>query len=136
MTISYATNTPLDLDAVIEIYIASTLGERRPVADREAMAAMLQHANLTIGAWDGDRLVGLSRSLTDFAYCCYLADLAVHADYQRQGIGLELIRHTRAALGPNAFLTLLSAPAAEAYYPRIGLSPHRSAWILYPGDKI
>jgi predicted GNAT superfamily acetyltransferase len=136
MTISYATNTPLDLDAVIEIYIASTLGERRPVADREAMAAMLQHANLTIGAWDGDRLVGLSRSLTDFAYCCYLADLAVHADYQRQGIGLELIRHTRAALGPNAFLTLLSGRAGGAAEARSGLSPHRSAWILYPGDKI
>jgi predicted N-acetyltransferase YhbS len=136
MPISYATNTPLDLDAVIELYIASTLGERRPVADREAMAAMLQHANLTISAWDGDRLVGLSRSLTDFAYCCYLADLAVHADHQRQGIGLELIRRTRAALGPSAFLTLLSAPAAEAYYPRIGMSSHHSAWILYPDDEI
>jgi GNAT superfamily N-acetyltransferase len=136
MTISYATNIPLDLDAVIELYVASTLGERRPVTDRDVMAAMLQHADLTISAWDRDRLVGIARSLTDFAYCCYLADLAVHADYQRQGIGLGLIRRTRTALGPNAFLTLLSAPAAEAYYPRIGLSPHHSAWILYPDDEI
>ena len=136
MPITYKLNASLDLDAAIQLYVASTLGERRPVADREAMAAMLQHANLTISAWDGDRLVGLSRSLTDFAYCCYLADLAVHADYQRQGIGLGLVRHTRAALGPNAFLTLLSAPVAEEYYPRIGLSPHHSAWILYPDDEI
>lgn len=136
MSITYRTNTPLDLDAVIELYTASTLGQRRPVDDRVTMAQMLEHANLTISAWDGDSLVGIARSLTDFGYCCYLADLAVHQDYQRQGIGRQLIHLTRAELGPRAYLTLLAAPAAVDYYPRIGMSPHPSAWILHPNDQI
>ncbi|MQC27319.1 MAG: GNAT family N-acetyltransferase, partial [Chloroflexi bacterium] len=102
--IEYRTNTELELDAVIALYIDSTLGERRPVDDRARMAQMLEEANLVLSAWDGQQLVGIARSLTDWAYCCYLSDLAVRADYQRQGIGKELIRRTRAALSPKASL--------------------------------
>lgn len=58
--ITYKMGNILDLDAVIELYRASTLGERRPVEDRERMAAMLRHANLVVTAWDGPLLVGIS----------------------------------------------------------------------------
>ena len=78
-TITYRTGNDLDLDAVIESDVASTLGQRRPVDDRQCMARMIVEANLVVTAWDGDLLVGISRSLTDFCYICYLADLAVPA---------------------------------------------------------
>ena len=91
---------------------------------------MLQHANLLCTAWDGEKLVGLARSVTDFEYCCYLSDLAVDEKYQKQGIGKQLIELTRSRLGRKAKIILLSAPKAEAYYPKIGFSAHRSAWIL------
>ena len=82
--ITYQIGNNLDIDEVIELYRASTLGERRPIADRERMAAMIQNANLVITAWDGAKLVGISRAITDFVYTTYLSDLAVHQDYQRQ----------------------------------------------------
>ena len=85
--ISYRTGNDLELDAVIELYVDSTLGERRPVADRSRMQRMLEHANLVVTAWDGARMVGISRSLTDFVYATYLSDLAVRKSYQRTGIG-------------------------------------------------
>lgn len=91
---------------------------------------MLEHGNLLCTAWDGDRLVGVARSVTDFAYCCYLSDLAVDAAYQKQGIGRALMRLTQAQLGPSAKLILLAAPAAAAYYPRLGFQAHPSAWVL------
>jgi predicted N-acetyltransferase YhbS len=127
--ISYRTGNDLDLDAVIELYRASTLGERRPLDDRERMAAMLRHANLVVTAWEGDLLVGIARSLSDFAFCTYLSDLAVRASHQRQGIGRELIRLTREAAG-QATTILLAAPKAVDYYPRLGFQPHSSAWTL------
>lgn len=132
--ITYRTGNDIPLDTLIEFYHASTLGQRRPVENRETMAAMLRHANLVISAWEGEKLVGIARSLTDFLYVAYLADLAVHQDYQRQGIGLELIQHTRAAMGPDSFITLLSAPAAIEYYPKIGFTHHPQAWVLKAGD--
>ena len=108
--IEYRTGNDLDLDATIELYRASTLGERRPVNDRGRMAAMLRHANLVITAWDGEQLVGISRALSDFSFVTYLSDLAVRSSHQRGGIGKELIRRTQAAAGKHAKLILLAAP--------------------------
>jgi predicted N-acetyltransferase YhbS len=133
--ISYKTGNDLHLDALIELYRASTLGERQPVDDRERMAAMLRNANLVITAWEDGRLVGIARSLIDFSYATYLSDLAVRASHQRRGIGRELIRRTQAA-GGKARIMLLAAPGAESYYPRVGFTHHPQAWILGPGDRV
>ncbi len=65
-------NAAIDADAFIALLQASTLAERRPVHDRECMEGMLRHANLTLSAWQGSRLVGISRAMTDFHYACYL----------------------------------------------------------------
>ena len=134
--ITYKTGNDLDLDVVIELYRASTLGERRPIEDRERMGAMLKNANLVITAWDGGSLVGISRSLSDFCYVTYLSDLAVRVSHQRIGIGKELIRRTQTAGGPKTTLLLLAAPAAEKYYPHIGFTHHPQAWLLNPGEGV
>ena len=133
--ISYRTGNGLDLDVVIELYRVSTLGERRPVDDRERMAAMLRHANLVITAWDGELLVGISRALTDFVYVTYLSDLAVRVSHQRRGIGKELMRRTQ-EVAPGAQVILLSAPAAEKYYPHVGFTHHPQAWVLKPEERL
>ena len=100
------------------------------------MSDMLRHANLVVTAWLGDALVGIARSLTDFSYICYLADLAVHEAHQKHGIGRELIRQTRANLGSNCKITLLAAPAAVAYYAKLGFKLHPSAWLLHETQPI
>jgi len=129
--ITYRTGNDLDLNAVIELYRASTLGERRPVGDRGRMRLMLANANLVVTAWEGALLVGIARSLSDFSYATYLADLAVRASHQKQGIGRELIRRTRELSGA-ATTILLSAPKAVDYYPRLGFTRHPQAWTLAP----
>jgi len=128
--IEYRYGNDLNLDQVIELYNASTLGQRRPVDDRRIMTDMLRHANLVVTAWDGDLLVGLARTLSDFSYVGYLADLAVRLSHQRRGIGVELIRKTRERMGPRSLLVLLAAPKAVEYYPKIGFTRHDSAWTL------
>ena len=110
-----------------------SLGSRRPVDDPARIGSMLDNANLHCSAWVGDRLVGMARSLTDFAYCCYLADLSVDEVWQRRGIGKELVCQTRLKLHPKAKIVLISAPAAIKYYPHIGFNRHDSAWVL-PGE--
>ena len=46
--IEYRVGGELDPDRALDLYRASTLGERRPVDDREVFAAMLEHANLLV----------------------------------------------------------------------------------------
>jgi predicted N-acetyltransferase YhbS len=91
---------------------------------------MVQNANLCVTAWDGAKLVGIARSVTDFHYACYLSDLAVDAACQRSGIGKALVAHTQAQLGSRCKIRLISAPGAAAYYPRIGFVQNPNCWEL------
>jgi GNAT superfamily N-acetyltransferase len=128
--IQYRDDAKVTVEEAIDLYIRSTLGERRPVDNKETFEAMLKNANLTITAWDQGKLIGISRSLTDFAYVTYLADLAVDQEYQRIGIGKELIAQTQKRLGPNCMIVLLAAPKANEYYEHIGFEHNPRAWTL------
>jgi predicted N-acetyltransferase YhbS len=90
---------------------------------------MQRNANLIIVCRAGGRLVGIARCISDFSYVTYLSDIAVTRQYQRSGIGRALIERIRKE-APAAKIVLLSAPAAERYYPHIGFSRHNSAWVL------
>jgi GNAT superfamily N-acetyltransferase len=136
MNIQYAHDRAVTETEFIDILKRSTLAARRPVDDPKRVKAMLAHANLMCTAWDGPKLVGVARSVTDFEYCCYVSDLAVDEAYQRRGIGRELLKLTRSRLGHLATIILLAAPAAEKYYPRIGFEAHRSAWIMTAAGKL
>ena len=128
--ITYKDDANISVEQAISLYVRSTLGERRPIDSPETFEAMLKNANLTVSAWDGEKLVGISRSLTDFAYVAYLADLAVDEEYQRQGIGKQLIEETKMRLGSNCVIVLLAAPKAKDYYQHIGFEHNPRAWML------
>lgn len=136
MPIHYEQSRTITGAEFVDLLRRSTLAERRPIEDAGCIEAMLRHGNLLCTAWDGDRLVGLARSVTDFEYCCYLSELAVDLAYQKKGIGRELLRLTQSRLGARAKIILLSAPKAAAYYPKIGFESHRSAWTLPAGAHL
>ena len=124
----------LDVDTFIDVLRRSTLGERRPIDDRETIRGMLEHAGVIVTARLDGRLIGISRAITDFHYCTYLSDLAVDVAHERRGIGKELIRRTHEAAGRQTLLVLLAAPKARDYYPHIGMTGHDSCWMI-PGDR-
>jgi predicted N-acetyltransferase YhbS len=128
--ITYRDKAQISAAQAIDLYIRSSLGERRPINNLQTFESMLKHANLTITAWDDDQLIGISRSLTDFSYVAYLADLAVDQKYQRQGIGKKLVDETKIRLGPDCMIVLLAAPKANDYYQHIGFEHNPRAWTL------
>jgi predicted N-acetyltransferase YhbS len=129
-TITYHLEPDLTSEEFIDVLVRSTLAERRPVRDLDRIRAMLKHADLILTARLDGLLVGVSRAITDFAFCSYLSDLAVDLHYQRQGIGRELIRRTHEAAGLHTSLVLLAAPKAQAYYPHIGFKKNESCWVI------
>lgn len=127
--ITYSTD-PITPAQFVDLLVRSTLGERRPIDDPEAIDGMVRNAGLTVTAWDGELLIGVARSVTDFTYCCYLSDLAVDAAYQRRGIGVELMAQTQERLGPRCKIILLAAPAAADYYGHVGFDHNPRCWVL------
>lgn len=128
-TITYQTENDLTVEDFRLVLKNSTLGERRPIDDTERLDLMLKNANLIVTARVEGKIIGVSRAITDFAFCTYLSDLAVDENYQKKGIGKELIRRTKLA-APRAKLILLSAPKAVDYYPRIGMKHHPHCYYI------
>lgn len=129
-TVTYRLEPDLAPEEFIDVLVRSTLAERRPVGDLATIRAMLANADVIVTARLDGLLIGVSRTITDFAYCTYLSDLAVDEAHQRQGIGRELIRRTHEAAGLQTTLILLAAPKAQQYYPHVGLTKHESCWII------
>ena len=135
MNIEYKINEPITTDQFIELLVNSTLGERRPIDDRECMEGMIKNSNLIVTAWQSGKLVGIARSMTDFHFACYLSDLAVVKDLQKSGIGKKLQVITQEQLGPQCNLILIAAPAANSYYGHIGFTNVPTCWGLGPNDR-
>ena len=134
-SIQYSTNRKISAEQFIDLLQRSTLAERRPVQDRSRIEKMLKHGNILVTAWDQDVLVGVSRALSDFSFCCYLSDLAVDEAYQHKGIGKELIRQTHLVAGEqDAMLILLAAPKAVGYYPKIGMEQFKECFVIRRKD--
>ncbi len=130
MAIEYLTDAVLTIDQVIDLYKSSSLGARRPVDKPHIFQGMINNADIIVTAWDNDKLVGISRALSDQVYVTYLADLVVHENYQQQGIGKRLIDLTQAQTAPDCMMVLLAAPQANDYYPKLGFTHNPRAWML------
>ncbi len=128
--IIYRINVKITAAQAIDLYVRSTLGERRPIDKVTTFADMLANANLIITAWNQEKLVGIARTLTDFSYVAYLADLAVDEQYQKRGIGKQLIEETKSHLNSECMIVLLAAPKANDYYQKIGFEHNPRAWTL------
>jgi N-acetylglutamate synthase-like GNAT family acetyltransferase len=129
MEIAYQFNITPTAKQIIELY--ENAGLPRPTTDKERIEKMYSHSNLIITAWHNEELVGVCRCITDWAWSCYLADLAVKQAYQKEGIGKKLIELTKEKVGGQVMILLLSVPTAMEYYPKVGfIKEDRSFTIL------
>lgn len=129
-SVTYSSNIKITAEQFIDLLKRSTLDQRRPVNDLKRIQKMLDYGNVLVTAWDADKLVGVSRALSDFSFCSYLSDLAVDETYQHQGIGKELVYRTHEASGMETTLILLAAPAAREYYPKINMEKFEHCFII------
>jgi ribosomal protein S18 acetylase RimI-like enzyme len=130
MEVSYSSDRKITAEQFIDLLKRSTLDQRRPVNEPERIQQMLKHGNVLVTAWMGEKLIGISRALSDFSFCSYLSDLAVDEAYQHQGIGKKLVKLTHEVSGPETMLILLAAPAAVNYYPKIGMEQFGHCFII------
>ncbi len=128
MQIQYRNDAGFTVEQMIDLYHRSTLGERRPVHRPDIFSKMKDNADVTVTAWAEEHLVGIARTLTDFAHVAYLADLAVDKQWKRKGIGKQLIEETQKLLEPTCHIVLFAAPKAKTYYPKIGFNANTRGW--------
>lgn len=116
--VHFRTDRRPSADELAHVFRAS--GIKRPTDDVHRLEKMIGHANVFVTAWAEDELIGVARALSDFSYCCYVSDLAVSKDWQRIGVGKEIIAHLRALLTDEVAVILVAAEDAVSYYPGAG----------------
>jgi ribosomal protein S18 acetylase RimI-like enzyme len=114
------------------VYAASfiPLAERVRPARYEARRVREALARTTnIGAWDGGRLVGVVRVLSDGYTFSAIADILVDPDYQRLGVGRSLMQQALAAT-PDARLLIDAEPECVGFFDRIGCDRGPTGFLL------
>ena len=121
----YAREPALDASEFRRVLVESGLGTTRPIEDQARLAAMLSAASLIVTARPGQHsgpLAGVARCITDFAWCCYVCELAVSASAQGIGVGKGLLDEVRRQVGPGVSVILASVPEAVGFYERVGMA--------------
>ena len=118
------------LEDVLDLFNNSGYFPIEDKNDTSRIIEMFKNANLLVTAWHDDKLVGISRAITDFCYCCYLSDLVVHDDYKKSGIGKQLVKISKDVAGERCKLILQSNASAESFYEKIGMQRVDSAFII------
>lgn len=88
------------------------------------MARVLENSWLVVTAYDGDRLVGFGRAITDQVLHAMIYDMIVHPDYQGQGIGSEILERIVAHCTASGIydVQLFSARGKREFYERRGFT--------------
>jgi ribosomal protein S18 acetylase RimI-like enzyme len=130
MKVIYKTELVPGIEEIIDLYKNSDYFPIKDESDLARIQKMHDQADIVASAWYKDKLIGLSRALSDFSYCCYLSDLCVRNEYKRRGIGQKLIELTKVKAGKECKLILQSSPNAIAFYTKIGMKQIDSAFII------
>lgn len=91
--IGYKTNDAISFEEILPLY--ETVGWSNYTSNPTMLKNALEHSLFLILARDEDgKLVGFLRAVGDGYSILYIQDIIVLPEYQRQGIGTQLLRQT------------------------------------------
>jgi ribosomal protein S18 acetylase RimI-like enzyme len=118
-----------DFSPALALELLSRAGILHAGWNEERLNRAIKESSLVITAWENEKLVGFARTITDFAWCAYLSQLAVLPEYQALGIGKELIALTTKNLGPEVSL-LVHSTEAPGFYTKLGFEVYENCYRL------
>lgn len=80
----------------------------------------LKNSETLITAWDEDRLIGLVNAFSDTARVVYFHYVLTHSDYQRQGIGKQLVNRALNKYQDYKHLVLISNNEKIDFFKKCG----------------
>jgi ribosomal protein S18 acetylase RimI-like enzyme len=131
--ITFSEGKDLDPAQLLQLYACAPWAARR-TADQ--IREMLLHTDLAVSVWDGERLVGFGRVLTDYVYRASIWDVIVHPQYQGRDIGTHIIE--RILHHPDlkqVELFWLCTRDKQAFYEKLGFSADEQTGMVWAREK-
>ena len=129
MSIVYAQEQSLSARDYIAVVGSTYMRDRRPLTNPERVDRILRGSNMIVTAREDGEIAGVLRGISDGEWVCYVADLVVHEDHQRKGIGKGLLDTCKSILGAGMGIVLVAYPQAEAFYRRVGMGEMPAFYI-------
>ena len=123
MDITIKEYTPVEMEPLLALY--ASVGWVNYTRNPAMLANAVRHSLTLLGAFDGDRLVGILRAVGDGFSVVYIQDIIVLPEYQRNGIGRRLL-HAVDALYPHVYQKVLLTdrqPHTLQFYESCGYAP-------------
>jgi ribosomal protein S18 acetylase RimI-like enzyme len=117
----------VDWEQLSELYRLAPLGDKRPDWLRMVFANSMFRSLV----YKNRQLVGAGRALVDGLDAAYLADIAVHPDHQRHGLGNAILRDLIRQCAGHRKIILYCNPGTEPFYRRAGFLPMETAMALW-----
>ncbi len=113
--------TTFDFDTILNLY--ASVGWTNYTDKPEMLRKAYENSLLTLGAYDGDKLVGVIRTVGDGFSVVFVQDILVFPEYQRKGIGTQLLREIMERFFSVYQLELMTdnSPKTISFYQSVGL---------------
>lgn len=118
-------------ERISEIFLLINWGVRTP---EDIKASFLTSSYICI-VKKKNEIIGFGRTVDDGKYYANLVDIAIHPDYQGQGIGKKIVEAISEQLVGYHFITLTAAPGKAGFYEKIGWLNQKSAYLLPKDEK-
>jgi len=123
---------PQYLDALMHLYEAANLLWKR---DSECVQKAFTNSFRVFTCWDGETLCGAGRMLSDGVSHSAIFDIAVLPEYQRRGIGRQIMEALQTE-APDTRFMLTSSFSAVEFYRKLGYRKHKTGMVKYPSCDV
>ncbi len=88
----------------------------------EFLQSIVKESALFVGAFRGEKLIGMGRALSDLASDAYIQDVAVLKVFRGKGIGKKIIQTLIKILKENNvdWIGLIAEPGTSPFYTKLG----------------
>lgn len=131
--ITFSERKDFDPARLVRLYEHAPWAKGRSVEDAREMLA---HTDLALSVWDGARLVGFGRVLTDYVYRASIWDVIVDPEYQGQDVGTQIMH--RILQHPDlkqVELFWLCTRDKQTFYEKLGFSADEQTGMVWARAK-
>jgi ribosomal protein S18 acetylase RimI-like enzyme len=124
-------DSAVDWGELSELYRIAPLGLKSP----KDLATVFSNSRFKCFVYASEELVGAGRALADGLDCSYIADVAVHPEFQGKGLGKAIIGKLVALSKGHKKIILYANPGTEGFYQNIGFHRMNTAMAIWRNQE-
>jgi len=115
----------------------STLYKLAPLGDKKPndLKTVFTNSMFKCFIYSNKTLIGVGRALADGLDCSYLCDIAIHPDYQGEGIGKDIVEKLIELSKGHSKILLYAIPGKEEFYLKVGFGKMKTAMAIFKNQE-